>query len=169
MDAWKRIRGALRLDDRALRALRQLAAWREERASSRNLARGFVAPDAGLLNLARARPTTKQGILAIEGIHAKVLERHADELLDALRRADEDHSPLDRPAPLDGPARRLLDALRDRVQKRAAELEIEPALLASRKDLERLLRAEWQGEEPPERFSGWRQTVITDDLLSIIR
>ncbi|MGD8346114.1 MAG: hypothetical protein PVI83_02650, partial [Lysobacterales bacterium] len=96
-------------------------------------------------------------------------ERHAEDLLDALRRAAEDHSPLDRPAPLDGAARRLLDALRDRVQKRAAELEIEPALLASRKDLEQLLRANWRGEDPPDRFTGWRQTVITDDLLSIIR
>jgi len=169
MEAWRRIRGSLRLDDRALRALRQLAAWREQRASARNLARSFVAPDAGLLELARKRPTTKQDILAIEGIHPKVLERHARELLEALQRADGDHSPLHRPAPLDGAAKRLLGTMRDRVQKRAAELEIEPALLASRRDLERLLRAQWLGEEPPERFTGWRKTVITDDLLSIIR
>ena len=54
--AWRRIRGAARLDDTELRVLRALAAWREETAMERDLARGFVIPDIALLQLARARP-----------------------------------------------------------------------------------------------------------------
>jgi ribonuclease D len=54
--AWRRIRGATRLDDTELRVLRALAAWREETAMQRDLARGFVIPDIVLLKLARARP-----------------------------------------------------------------------------------------------------------------
>jgi ribonuclease D len=58
--------------------------------------------------------------------------------------------------------------MRKRVQTRASELDADPALLASRRELERLLRAIRAGEAPPERFLGWRKTVITDDLLGLI-
>lgn len=169
LDAWKRVRGAQRLDDDEFRALRMLAAWREEHAQRRNLARGFVMADAGLLNLARARPENRNALLSVDGIHPKVLERNADILLEALARAANDRSSPDRPEPLNGEQKRLLGAMRDRVQKKAAEIEVEAALLASKRDLESLLRAVGDGGEPPDRFNGWRRSVITDELLGIIR
>jgi ribonuclease D len=51
------------------------------------------------------------------------------------------------------------------VRSRAEELGIDPALLASRRELERLIRAVSHEQPLPERFLGWRKQVITEDLL----
>jgi hypothetical protein len=53
------------------------------------------------------------------------------------------------------------------VESRAAELEVEPALLASRRELEKLIRAVAVDEPLPERFLGWRKQVITDRLVAL--
>ena len=167
--AYLRVSGMNRLDDGALPTLRALAAWREEVAQQKDLARGFIIADAGLVNLARAQPETREALQHVEGIHPRALARYADALLARIREAANDDRPVYRPAPLDNAQRRLLNELRDLVQKRGKDLEVEPALLASRRELERLLRAVAAGRDIPERFTGWRQAVITDDLLALIR
>ena len=77
--------------------------------------------------------------------------------------------PVTRPEMLNEKQNRLLKQMRQAVQQRAKELEVEPALLASRRELEKLLHAEARGEPVPERFTGWRQAIIIDELLAIIR
>jgi len=165
--AWQRIGGALRLDDNGLRALRALAAWREETAVQKNLARGFVIPDAGLLEIARSRPTANEA--PPEHVHPKVWRRHAQELSRLVAGAVAETAPVDRPQPLSNGQKKQMDAMRKRVAERARELGIDPALLASRRELERLLRAVADGGEIPERFLGWRRAVVGDELLRIIQ
>jgi hypothetical protein len=58
--------------------------------------------------------------------------------------------------------------MKDCVQPRAKALEVDPALLASRRELENLLRATIAGEPPPERFLGWRKAVVTDELMGLL-
>ena len=166
--AYLRVAGMARLDDKSLRVLRALAAWRETTAREKNLARGFVISDAGLMNLARQRPQSRNAAKDIDGIHPRALERYLAQLLPLIESAQADNSPVFSPAPLDGPQRKVLGKMRNRVQDRAKELEIEPALLGSRRELEKLLRVVADGQEPPERFSGWRKAVITDELLSLV-
>jgi ribonuclease D len=55
--------------------------------------------------------------------------------------------------------------MRSIVQSRSAELGVDPALLASRRELEKLIRALATGSPVPERFLGWRKEVFTDQLL----
>lgn len=163
-----RIRGANSLDDRGLRALRALARWREEVAQARNRARVFVISDAGLMELARLRPASLSAIRAVDQVHPKALERYQRELLDLIAAAESDRTPIHRPQPLDNGQRQTLNELRRVVKTRARELDVDPALLASRRELERLLRAADAGKPPPERFLGWRKAAVTDELLSII-
>jgi ribonuclease D len=163
--AYLRISGAGRLDSESLRALRALAAWRENAAVQRNLARGFIVSDAGLLDLARSRPTTVRAARNLEGIHPRALDRYGKHLLATLEAAAADTTAIYRPEPLNAAQRREINAMRDVVQKRADELGVEPALLASRKELERLLRARMEGKEMPERFQGWRKDVLGNELL----
>ena len=165
--AWQRIGGAPRLDDDGLRALRALAAWREEAAVEKNLARGFVIPDAGLMELARTRPAANAA--PPESVHPKVWRRHAQVLSKLVADAVADTGPLERPQPLTNGQRMQMDAMRKRVGERARELGIDPALLASRRELERLLRSVADGGEIPERFLGWRRAVVGDELLRIIQ
>ena len=166
--AYLRIGGATRMDDETLRALRALARWREETAQARNRARGFVVSDAGLLELARLRPTTPSDIQVVDNIHPRALQRYQPDLLQAIATAAGDRSSIHRPAPLDNGQRQVLNRMRKVVKARAGELNVDPALLASRRELDRLLRAAAAGKPPPERFLGWRKPVITDELLSII-
>jgi ribonuclease D len=167
-EAWLRIAGASRLDDASLRALRSLARWREQTAEARNRARGFVVSDAGLLELARLRPATAADLRRIEHLHPRAVARHERDLLQMIGAAAADRSPLRRIEPLSDTQRRQLNQMRQRVQARARELEIDPALLASRRELEKLVRAGNEHAAIPERFLGWRRQVITDELLTIM-
>jgi ribonuclease D len=166
--AYLRIGGGNRLDDESLRALRVLARWREETAQARNRARGFVVSDAGLLELARLRPSNLADIRLVEHLHPRALARYEQDLLKMIATAACDRSPIHRPEPLDNQQQRSLKEMRSAVQARAKSLDVDPALLASRRELEKLLRAVDAGEPTPERFLGWRQDVITDELLQII-
>lgn len=167
--AWRRVRGHDRLDDDALRVLRALARWREETARTRDLARTFVVSDAGLMELARAAPQSTAALQAVGHLHPKARSRYQRELLQVVAQGRADREPLRRTAPLTGAQQRQLKRMREVVQERARALDIDPALLASRRELERLLRAVTAGKPAPGRFTGWRQTVVGDELLAIIR
>jgi ribonuclease D len=167
-EAYLRVSGAGRLDEAGLRALRSLARWREQTAAARNRARGFVVSDAGLMEIARLRPTTAAGLRAVENLHPRALARHERELLQMIGAAAADRSPIQRFEPLTDSERRMLNQMRQRVLARAKALEVDPALLASRRELEKLVRAGSDPHAIPERFMGWRRPVITDELLSIM-
>jgi ribonuclease D len=167
-EAYLRIGATGRLDTEGRRAMRALASWREETAQARNRARGFVVSDAGLLELARLRPSRPEDLQAIEHLHPKAMERYGRQWLQVMAAAAADRTPVAWPEPLDNRQRKQLDAMRNIVSRRAKELSVDPALLASRRELERLWRAVTAGEPPPERFLGWRKAVITDDLLELI-
>lgn len=166
--AYLRIGGAGRLDDEGLRTLRELARWRERTAQARNRARGFVVSDAGLMELARLRPAALEDLRMVEHLHPRAVDRYGRDLLRMIATAASNLAPVERPQPLDDAQRGLFNRMRRVVQARAKKLEVDPALLASRRELERLLRAVAAGDPPPERFLGWRKVVVTDELLELI-
>ena len=49
----------------------------------------------------------------------------------------------------------------------ARESGLDPALLASKRELEALLRNHGNGDETPERFLGWRRELITRGLQAV--
>ena len=155
-----------RLDDSTLKVLQVLAAWREEIADSRNRARGFVVSDTGLVKMAQLKPSSPDEIRDIEEIHPGLLRRYQDQLLQLIASARSDNSAVERIEPLGSAQKKQLNRMRQTVKSRAEELDIDPALLASRRELERLIRAVSQQQPLPERFLGWRQQIITRDLLA---
>ena len=166
--AYQRVRGTNRLDDPGLRTLRVLARWREETAQARNRARGFVVSDAGLMELAQVRPATREELRGVDQLHPRAVDRHGRALLRIIASAARDPAPIQRSQPLDNAQRACFDRMRGVVQARSKELDVDPALLASRRELERLLRAVTAGNPLPERFLGWRKPVLTDELLAVI-
>jgi ribonuclease D len=164
--AYRRVSGIGRLDQASLRILQALAAWREERASHRNLARNFVIRDKALFDIASAAPRTAEDLQAIDGIHPKVMERNREQWLSLIGEALDSDQAVETVSPLSNAQRKRLDRMRRLVRERADELQLDPALLASRKELEKLIRAVDEQGELPERFGGWRQGVITDALLA---
>lgn len=168
-EVYLRFASAGRMDDTSLRALRALAAWRENVAIEKNLARGFVISDVGLVNLACTRPESKGAASSIEGIHPRALQRYASQIIATIGQSLGDKSPIYRPEPFNADQNRQIKEMRSLVQDKASELGIEPALLASRKELERLVRAQDSGRPVPDRYQGWRKAVITNDLMAIGR
>jgi ribonuclease D len=66
-----------------------------------------------------------------------------------------------------GPSHRpLVAGMKALVRRKSAELSVEPALLASKRELEGLILLE--PDEPiPERYRGWRKEIITNELLAL--
>jgi ribonuclease D len=164
-DAYLRLLGHGNLDEVTLRVLQALAAWREKIARTRNLARGFVISDIGLKQLARLKPAGPAEIQSIEDLHPGALARYQDSLLHIIADAQASEAEVAGMNELNGAQKRLLNSMRQQVRIKSEQLAIDPALLASRRELEKLIRAISQNHAPPERFLGWRKSVITDELL----
>lgn len=166
--AYLRFPGIGRMDEASLNALQPLAAWRERTAKDKNRARGFVISDAGLIKLSRLRPTNSSEIGEIEEIHPGALRRYQSQLLSLIAESRSAKSSVEKIVNLSNKQQQLLKAMRHYVGESAKKLDLDPALLASRKELEKLIRAAANGQQLPERFLGWRKKVITDDLMQLL-
>lgn len=166
--AYLRIGGAGRLDQPGLRVLQRLAKWREEAAASRNRARGFVVSDPVLLQMAQIRPESREDLAAIDGLHQSVVRRDGETLLSLVREGLESSEAVAELAVLDNRDKKVLDSMRSLVRRQGESLGIDPALLASRKVLEDLIRCCRTGKPIPERLQSWRKDVVTDELVEIL-
>jgi ribonuclease D len=170
-----RLRAAARFDRRQLHAARALAVWRDAEARRRDLPRSFVLKDDLLAQLAARRPQTLRDVQRLPAYDPRRGGRDAGHWLEILRRAgelaDDELPPLPWRLADHAAARDAEGPLREIVRQRAAELGVEPELLASRRALEALLRAAWNGGEDgyPEALSGWRRQVVGDELWRTAR
>lgn len=159
---------------RELAILRDLAAWRERSARARDLPRSFVLQKHLLPLLARHRPTSLQALAALRDLKPQERRRHGDQLIEVIRQA------MERPAaelpyrpeqPVDTSAYRpLFKKLRAAVAETAAELDLPPELLASKKVVEKLLKRFIADPQAPlpEELCGWRETVLGRRLFAIL-
>ncbi len=164
-EAWRRLKGLERLDTPALAAARSLAAWRERRAMARDLPRGWVLPDAAILELAAARPQSRDALARVAEVPPGTATRAAEELLAAIAAPVEGAPARDEGAGRPGPDQlRLQKALQKRLAEIAAELVIQPEVLATRRELAALAR----GERDVPAMQGWRREVVGERLVAVI-
>ncbi len=173
--AYRRIRGAGRLNRRQLGVLQTLAAWRDQEARRRDLPRSFVLKEDLLLSLATRQPTVVRDLERLPALDARQAARDSATWLalieKALARPD---SELPEPAerlPFTPAVRQLEDRLRQLVAERAAALGIPPEILSSRRNLSGLLKSALVDPEPrlPRELAGWRREVIGEELLAAVR
>jgi ribonuclease D len=166
--AYLRLGGSGQLDVVSLRVLQALASWREQTARERNLARGFVLKDDVLMQLTSMKPKTAKELGELDSLLPNVPRRYQDVLLDIISRSRDSPETVEQILPLDRQQRRMINAMRDVVQREARRLQVDPAILASKKQLEALLRARQSGSAIPARLGGWREPVITAKLLDLL-
>lgn len=164
---WTRLRGAAKLDGKSLALLDSLYEWREAQARARNLPRGFVVKDPVLLNIAVSRPDSVQALQKIEGLHPGTVRRYADSLLETIRQARESGRTLPRIQGLTKSERDCLAQMKNLVAEKAQKLGIEPAVIASRRELEEILRQ--PRDQWPAKFRGWRDQLVGDELEAACR
>lgn len=165
-ESWLRIRGIGRLDGTGLAIIRRLAAWREEQARSRNQPRGFIIPDPVLLVIAREQVTNQAQLASLEQLHPRARQKYGEKVTALVREVLQSGEALEEIKPLTSRERKTLDRLRTMVSTKAEELGVDPALLASRRELESLLRL--QGKAWPDKFNGWRREVMGKELEDIL-
>ncbi len=153
---------------------RELVQWRERTASMADRPVQSILSDAGLVELAKRKPSSSKQLEQIRGVGAASLHRRAHELLDAVRRGSERPlEPLSQetrppaPDPDDGPLIAVAEAL---VRTRARETGLAYELLAARADLQAIVAA-WRvsGEEADVRtLRGWRRELVGSELLELL-
>ncbi|GAB4177111.1 MAG: ribonuclease D [Wenzhouxiangellaceae bacterium] len=150
-----RIKGAAGLDDDALARLARMAEWRESCACERNVPRGFIAADALLLELARNPDTDIDQFVRRQKLRRPAREPLRTRLVElAHSRPPEFRRPPEL-VPLTPEQRTRIRELQTWVRRRADELGVEAAVLASRRDLVRLVQGagdDWLG--------GWRSEAL---------
>ncbi len=168
-DAYLRLSGAANLEPLQLQALKSLAAWREREARQRNFPRGFVISDTEMMLVSRQLPDTLEALRKIEDLHERTVNRHGSALVEAVQAGLNSTESVVAIQALDKSQKRIIADMRKLVLAAADTHGVDPALLASRKVLESLLRAVESGTDVPERLSGWRYPVITEKLIKLIQ
>jgi ribonuclease D len=168
-EQFRRVKGHSALDRRSLGALLHLAAWRDREAQRRDLPRRWVVGDETLIELARSRPDTEEGILAVRGASGKIRPKDARGILDAVAAAEAmteeelPRLPKRRRRPAD--AESVVDLLNALVRVRARENGVAGQTLAPRSELDRLADGETEGVPI---LAGWRKTMVGDELLALL-
>ncbi|MBY6203889.1 HRDC domain-containing protein [Halomonas denitrificans] len=159
VDPLTRIRGADRLDDDALARLDRMARWRDEEARRRDLPRTFIAADPVLLEIARRNPRDPSGLEGIDKLKPGAARRFGPTLIECCRTPTPDFVRPPELQPLTREDRDAVTDLQKTVRTRAEELDVDPALLASKRELTRIVRG-----ERPDWLDGWRGDLFGAEL-----
>jgi ribonuclease D len=164
--AWRRVKGLADLDEPRRALARELAAWRERRAISADRPRNWILPDAALRDIVVSVPRSMRSLGAIEELPEGICRRSGPEILALIES-------LSLPAQLPAltPRRRPPPEQTETVRRLAQltlqtgrELGIAPEVLATRKEMERLVA----GERDAAPLAGWRRAVIGERLLKAL-
>jgi len=165
--AFLRVKGSSRLGARPLAVLRELSAWREEEARSRDWPRAHVLPDALLTELAQCTPADARACRAVPTFPRNMPDAVVAKILDAVRAGlavPTDYCP--QPTPDDPAQRRTLKAASDRllahVAAACAPHHVDPALVVSRADADAYVRSFPHLPSDHPLMSGWRAALVTN-------
>jgi ribonuclease D len=166
--AWWKQRDARSLRGKSIGVAQEVAAWRERRAMALDVPPRFVLPDLALAAIAQRPPNTLgelAGVRGLDGRHAK--GPVGEEILAAVRRGKAlDPASVQRPPAddLDRSLRPAVALVSAWVVQLAADLEVDPALLATRHDVQAFLR----GDQGARLATGWRQSLVGEPVRRLV-
>ncbi|MDO7926626.1 ribonuclease D [Pseudomonas sp. KFB-139] len=161
---------AWKLSRAQLAVLRELCAWREIQARSRNLPRNRIVREHSLWPLARTQPDNLGALARIEDMHPRTVRQDGEFLLELIRKSGSlppDQWPAALPEPLPIEASGILKSLRAIGQQYAEQLDIAPEVMLRKKTLEVLLKSGYP-DGPytlPDSLRGWRRELMGQALL----
>jgi ribonuclease D len=167
-EAWTRIKEARQLRGQARLVAQEVAAWREQRAIELDQPARFVMADIAVVAVAQRAPRTPDELRSIRGVddrHAR--GESARQILEAVRRGQE--RPNERPprttnGELSRELRPAVGLVSSWVSQIARDEDLDTALLATRSDLESLLRG-----DPASRLAvGWRAELVGEPIRRLV-
>jgi ribonuclease D len=171
--AWERLPRVNQLDGRSRAVARELAAWREQTASTEDRPIGSVLADPPLVELAKRHPSSLEALEQIRGIHPSTIRRRGQPILQAIAAGLQAppiprEEPRGRSDPSDAPMIVLAEAL---LRARAMEAGLAYELIASRSELELIVAAARRAEAEPDvrTLVGWREELVGADLRDLLQ
>lgn len=165
---WMKIKNANRLKGKELSVLQSLAAWRERTARQQNRPKKWLISDDTLIAMARLLPDNPADLSGIKGLHERLYKRHASELLEIIAKAQHRTPPTlamsKAGKALNVQEQAKVDVLMAIVRLRAQENDLNPTILASRKELESFV----QGQTGSALLTGWRENLIGHELCEFL-
>lgn len=168
--AWLRIKGQNKLTGKQLSIIQTVAEWRERTAQTEDRPKNWLLRDELLFDLAKLQPETVTDLADVRGISERAVQRYGKELCQLITEA-KNRPPIpltlkDRPAKKTQQQEAILDILTALVRIRAEENELNPTILASRKDLEALL---FNGDDECPLLHGWRYAMAGRELVGLLK
>ena len=165
-DAWKKVK-KLKGNGQYLSVLRELAAFREECARSRNRPKNRILSDDALVHLAETKPVSVRQLSDSRMPMGSVKRNElAEGIIRAVKAGIEtprkDWPKLERrpSQSMNGAAFELMRVL---LKVRAQELGVAEQIIATTEDLRRLA----SGDTDAKQLSGWRRDVFGNDAVRI--
>ena len=156
--AWRRVKNGHQLPPASQGLLQKLAAWRETTAQTKDLPRSWVLRDATLFDIARRTPRDREQLALMRDMDEHGIRKWADAVLEIVATGpDQPATPLwPQPTPLTPEQTRLLKQMAATLDAVAKENHISAAVLATRRDIQRLLL----GETDLPLLRGWRLELV---------
>jgi len=167
-EAWRRIKELRHLRGATLAVAQAVAGWRERRAIETDQTPRFVLSDLAVVSVATAAPTTIDELRSLRGVDGRSLRGGMGDDLLAVVAAAKGNRPSRAPAQtvpeLPGELRPAVPLISAWVSQLARELELETSMLATRADLEDLLR----GAPDARLTSGWRAELVGEPIRRLL-
>jgi len=170
---YMKIKNLRSLNTRNIAVLRELAAWRERVAVSRDCLAKAIVRDETLLEIARKMPTNVKDLSSLRGFHHKEVSKSGKAIIESVKRGNEvpeDKLPILPESDGHSTTRGIEELLSAFVQIRSEELKIEPPVLADRKRIHSFAIHFEQKMNMDEHFllQGWRKECIGKPMLSLL-
>jgi len=167
-EAILRIKEARSLKGKAFQVATAVAAWRERRAAEADIPVRQVLSDLGVVAVAQQAPSTLTALKELRGVERRHLRNDADqEILSAvqvgLRMTTSGGRPQRSPE-LPRHLRPVVSLVTAWISQLARDHRLDPALLATRADVEALLKG-----DPESRLqSGWRADLVGTPIAQLV-
>lgn len=174
------IGNAWQLSAKQLAILRELTAWRQQRAESEDIPLSFIAKEHALIELARREPNQVDQLRQITDLSPVTVRYAGKEILQiiaagqACAEADLPSAELQRLTDITG-YKTAFNAIKKLVQQQAEQLDIPPGLIASRRQINDILHWQWQipaDVKPhlplPDLFASWRGAMLEQPIVALL-
>lgn len=168
LEAWRKIKEARHLKGNALSIARSVAAWRERRAAEIDQPVRFVMSDIAIVAVAQAAPKSVEQLAKVRGVDKGAARGVLGEkILTAVAEGAEANWRPPRPEKRRDDNRDLRPAVAlvaAWVNQVARDQQMDPTLLATRADVEALVR----GDDDARLSTGWRAQMAGEPITRLI-
>jgi ribonuclease D len=163
-DAWRKLKGMVRLPIAAQVIAATLCEWRESTAQQRDRPRKWIIEDDAIYRMAERVPKDHAQLEALNVLPPKTLARHGDALLgvirDALTRPARAYATDETAAP---EIKARIKQLQERIRAAAETAKLPASFIAPRADIEAIALQGAAAKVP--LLEGWRKEVVGAQLL----